>query len=536
MSCQLNDPADAQRYNLAVNKWAGRFIPLLLTATVGYATYVLVYQLCVKYLLDKHNDNGAAIAVLVVYFILFLFMVASYFRLTHLTFFRPPFVPLGSAAIRAREARRQARNNRNIEDEIGGGQYNDSDDGQNDPNSPGLELFYSKDVFVCDPNGKPRWCYHCKNWKPDRAHHDSNTNRCVRRLDHFCPWVGGPVGENNMKFFIQFAFYAALYCVHLLVVMSFYIHKQISREGERVNAQVAVILGLAGFFGIFTGGIFSTSAEYAMKNKTLIEGVQIANNRRVTLAVIRPPLQQLQQIDPALASNPPYTVITYPLPIGAPLNGPRPGLPGRADPLIRNEAMNQCDLAPGIPVQNELSEHHPDPPRGQGAEAVISKTVMDVPVASGTVDGRPSQPQAQRDLMATRTFGILGMENFGNPWDLGSWHKNFRTIMGMNIVDWFFPVRMSPCCNHDSGDSQFALGPPVDDAKRRAGFLAPVAQVNTIIPEPAQQEKQRLHSKQKSGAQDNNNPIPPPQQLEKLDEQGRKQESTGNSSDAVSGT
>jgi palmitoyltransferase len=124
---------------------------------------MLTLTLQVKYLLDKHNDNGAAIAVLVVYFVLFLFMAASYFRLTHLTFFHPPFVPLGSAAIRAREARRQARNERNTEDVIGGSQYNDSDDGQNDPNSPGLELFYSKDVFVCDQNGKPRWCYHCKN-------------------------------------------------------------------------------------------------------------------------------------------------------------------------------------------------------------------------------------------------------------------------------------------------------------------------------------------------------------------------------------
>jgi palmitoyltransferase len=292
----------------------------------------------------------------------------------------------------------------------------------------------------------------------------------------------------------------------------------------------------AGFFGIFTGGIFSTSAEYAMKNKTLIEGVQIANNRQVILAVIRPPLQQLQQIDPALASNPPYTVITYPLPIGTPLNGARPGLPGGFDSLTRDEAMNQGVLAPGVLVQNELSQQYPDPPGGQGAEAVIPKPVMGVPVPGGTIDGRPSQPQAQRDLMATRTFGILGMADFGNPWDLRSWHKNFRTVMGMKIVDWFFPVRMSPCCNHDSGESQFALGPQVDDAKRRAGFLAPVAQVPTKVSEPAQQEKQRLHSEQNPGAQHNNNPIPPPQQLEKLDEQGKKQESTGNSCDAVRGT
>jgi len=38
--------------------------------------------------------------------------------------------------------------------------------------------------------------------------------------------VGGPVGENNFKFFIQFTGYTALYCIHLLVVMSIYVRKQ----------------------------------------------------------------------------------------------------------------------------------------------------------------------------------------------------------------------------------------------------------------------------------------------------------------------
>jgi palmitoyltransferase len=52
----------------------------------------------------------------------------------------------------------------------------------------GLEEFYTKDVFVCDGDGLPMWCYQCKTWKPDRAHHCSDVNRCVRKMDHFCPW------------------------------------------------------------------------------------------------------------------------------------------------------------------------------------------------------------------------------------------------------------------------------------------------------------------------------------------------------------
>lgn len=38
--------------------------------------------------------------------------------------------------------------------------------------------------------------------------------------------VGGPIGENNFKFFLQFVGYTALFCVNVLVVMAKYIHQQ----------------------------------------------------------------------------------------------------------------------------------------------------------------------------------------------------------------------------------------------------------------------------------------------------------------------
>lgn len=56
------------------------------------------------------------------------------------------------------------------------------------PPPPGIEDYYTKDVFVCDANGLPIWCATCANWKPDRTHHCSDVGRCVTRFDHFCPW------------------------------------------------------------------------------------------------------------------------------------------------------------------------------------------------------------------------------------------------------------------------------------------------------------------------------------------------------------
>jgi palmitoyltransferase len=42
--------------------------------------------------------------------------------------------------------------------------------------------------------------------------------------------VGGPIGENNFKFFVQFTGYTALFCLHLLVVMAVYVHKQVANK------------------------------------------------------------------------------------------------------------------------------------------------------------------------------------------------------------------------------------------------------------------------------------------------------------------
>ena len=42
--------------------------------------------------------------------------------------------------------------------------------------------------------------------------------------------------------------------------------------------------------------------------------------------------------------------------------------------------------------------------------------------------------------------------------------------MGTNIFDWLFPLRYSPCCNHDSGESAFALGPVVQRMREEAGL------------------------------------------------------------------
>lgn len=64
------------------------------------------------------------------------------------------------------------------------------------------------------------------------------------------------------------------------------------------------------------------------------------------------------------------------------------------------------------------------------------------------------------------TFAIVQTKEGENPWDLG-YHKNWKSIMGQNAIDWFIPLRSSPEIDHDSTISEYPLGPVYDALRLR---------------------------------------------------------------------
>lgn len=105
----------------------------------------------------KRHENGSAIVFLVLHYIFLILMLVCYARTLQTVSANPGVVPL-EPKLR-------------------------------------LESFYTRDVYTCRSDGLPIWCSECQNWKPDRAHHSGEIQRCVSKMDHYCPWAGGMIGE-----------------------------------------------------------------------------------------------------------------------------------------------------------------------------------------------------------------------------------------------------------------------------------------------------------------------------------------------------
>ncbi|KAK4133435.1 zf-DHHC-domain-containing protein [Trichocladium antarcticum] len=377
----------------AETRWVTRIIPIILAGCVGFVTFVVVKHICLDYFRSGRHQSGTAITFLVLYFLFFLLMIISYLRVFVSINTTPGVTPVGpGAALRKAQEKTGSGHEKDLE---AAARYEPRPDG--DPDSPGLEAFYSKDVFVCETDGRPRWCSTCCNWKLDRVHHCSELERCVKKMDHYCPWVGGIVGETSFKFFVQFTFYTVLYCV-VVIVASVLCFRLKLRDTARVDGLAIGALALSAFFGLFALTMTLTSTRYILSNLTTVDYVKSKNVvHQLAMLVPRgtPPSQD-------------FNVITYPLP----------------KPTSGSALSGQT-----------IAVEYPSP----------------------------------RDQLATRTFAIVRTEMGENPWDLGH-YRNWKSVMGNNVLDWLLPIAESPCVNSESSESFYEMGPLYHALRTRFGL------------------------------------------------------------------
>jgi len=189
-------------------------MPLLELGMLGYVTWVLCYLICIQYLASPSDELQRAfnvqpriatgIALIVVYAILLLALLICWMRLVQVIWSKVDILQPGK-----------------------------SDVDKKDVESEHMEQY---DAYVCDYEGVPLFCEKCRIYKPDRTHHCKELGRCVRRMDHYCPWAGGIIAETSHKFFMQSVFLGGLLMAYLWLVVAIFLAERKSKVST-VNRQ-----------------------------------------------------------------------------------------------------------------------------------------------------------------------------------------------------------------------------------------------------------------------------------------------------------
>ncbi|KAJ5072526.1 palmitoyltransferase zdhhc16 [Anaeramoeba ignava] len=120
------------------------------------------------------------------------------------------------------------------------------------------------------------YCPICKNFKPERTHHDALSGKCVLRMDHFCPWINNTVGYKNHKFFILFMVYLILGCIYAAILSSSAFFFDIGLSDHPVDHQGPLIFVFITCLVVIIGVSFLVGFHFylLLTNQTTIEFYQ----------------------------------------------------------------------------------------------------------------------------------------------------------------------------------------------------------------------------------------------------------------------
>jgi palmitoyltransferase len=434
------------------NIWVARIIPVLLIGIIGYSAYVITKVIALDYLINPSPDflvkprPGSAAAILLLYYLLLIPLLVCYARLVQTIITNPGYVPRGAAWYQQRKEKAASGAKHSsghhsrrgsaahftekplhswqagTQDlESGGSNHSSLTTAKNHANqthkhihSPDIP-FWQRDIFVCNPDGRPAFCSSCLTHKPDRTHHCSEVDRCVLKMDHFCPWVGGIVSETSFKFFIQLLVYAALFCVMVLTTLSVFIAERRRIDRGFLDVHYFLLLGLSALFLLFSLGMAGSSIQLSIINSTTVENL----NRRSKvwfLAVLIP-----RGEDGTLPPPPPPSI-------------------GRQGGIT---APRFQTITYPRPVEEEQFLVHQAQRQGRGQSNLPPPAIIPATAPSSTV-------------ASPRTFAILSTQPGDNPFDIDP-RANICEVMGYSLSEWLFPIKPSPCADHGSRVSAFRM-------------------------------------------------------------------------------
>lgn len=64
--------------------------------------------------------------------------------------------------------------------------------------------------------------------------------------------------------------------------------------------------------------------------------------------------------------------------------------------------------------------------------------------APSTASSNQSNILCEVQRSQSRSYIVCQTQPGDNPWDMGA-RKNIQSIMGNSVIDWFLPLKMSPC-------------------------------------------------------------------------------------------
>lgn len=416
-------------------------IPIFLAGAVVFSSYVVIDKICYGYFYSQ-GWTKTAHAITAILAVSLLLMTISYMRLVHMILRNPGLVPSPQHDAKIKDpeapyditAPPDSRSGGRIINGPGEAEVQLNEIPALRPDRPELDIFYSLDAFVCDAYGKPRYCTNCGTWKPDRAHHSGEIGRCVRKMDHYCPWVGGMVAETSFKFFVQFVFYAAIFCTICLVPAALGVNAQL-RSGSGVDAQVCVVVGLAGFFGLFSFSMTIGCMRYIAINTTNIDAIDYST--KCYRLALRIPDEDATHRGASF-----LPVVSFPLGMDA----FRPRWAAR-------------DIGPDDETEEQRDERW----------ARLDRQAREHTTAEAAQQGDSTVGPAPR----RRYYAVVMTKPGENPWDMGSTYLNVCSVMGDRVLDWFLPIRQSPCVNEHSDQGFYRFGPLIETLRSRHGIRRP---------------------------------------------------------------